>query len=364
MSVLFFLPFLFYFSFGALLPLIPKLSLETAGWAFSAYYLFKVLWYIPAGPLSDKIGHYRALVLALVAQLLAFVVLLLRPEWSVLARALEGMALAQGTISSLSALRLNFENAEEFSRAVNRLMVAGSVGFLLGPLFGFVGYSVGSDFLLGSLIAVTVLGLLLTVKQALPKPAAIVVAMTGDPDDQQRVTGFWGLIIGMAAVKCVSIGWQPNMAWWAPEVMGQSPLLSGLSFVTLGVFFALGALRPSALDSLAGILGFICLELALVRIHELWWPGLILLGYWFGSYVTFTTGKLGWNRPDRVGARNSFWLVLTDLPSAFVPLLLWQWRDPAEYTPRIILGGSLLIVAFFSVLKLRRFRAATGNSQV
>ncbi|MBK7892029.1 MAG: hypothetical protein IPJ84_14680 [Bdellovibrionales bacterium] len=129
--------FIFFFSFSALLPLIPQLNLETAGWAFTCYYIFKVLWYLPAGKIGDWLGHYNALLLALGLQAGALGILWISPQWAILARIIEGIALAQSTISSLSTLRLQHTEGPMFSTSVNRLMLAGSVGFFTWTRFWF-----------------------------------------------------------------------------------------------------------------------------------------------------------------------------------------------------------------------------------
>ncbi|MBK7892030.1 MAG: hypothetical protein IPJ84_14685 [Bdellovibrionales bacterium] len=136
--------------------------------------------------------------------------------------------------------------------------------------------------------------------------------------NEPKAKGFWRLILGMAAVKCILIGWQLNMVFWVGELFGPSSIWNGVSFIVLGIFFALGSIRPNHWDILAGALGMITLEVGLLRHPVMWWVSLVLLGYWFGSYLSYTTGKLGWNQPEKVGQQNSFWLALTDLPSALI----------------------------------------------
>lgn len=338
------------------------MNMETAGWAFTLYYVFKVIWYLPAGRVSDGLGHYNALLLALVFQAVAVIILWLRPDWAMLARTLEGIALAQSTISSLSALRMRHEHLEIFSLSVNRLMLAGSIGFLLGPVFGFLTYQTYSDFLLFTLLAITFAGFVVVIKMRRPNKLATLDKNSFEVEIKPN--GFWRLIVGMAAVKCVLIGWQLNMVFWTTELFGTGSVWSGISFIILGVLFAVGSIKPSGLDIFAGMIGMIVLEIALVNYPSLWWLSLILLGYWFGSYLSYTTGRLGWNRPEKTGSQNSFWLALTDLPSAFVPVIMWQWRQPEHVSYRVILGMILLLLAFFSLWGIRHFRAPIQNSQV
>jgi MFS family permease len=355
---LYFVGFVFYFSFGALLPFVPSINIETAGWAFSTYYVFKTLWYIPAGATSDKLGHYNSLVCALVFQAIAILILWRFPQWVLGARMLEGMALAQSTVSSLSALRMRTDLTSNFSKDVNRLLLAGSIGFLFGPLFGFILAKSHPEAFLVALLLITLLcGVIIFGARSSN------IALHGETKPWKTETSK-KLIVGLASTKCILIGWQLNMVWWVSDLFGEGSFFSGGSFVLLGVFFAVGSIRPSSLDLPSGFAGLLCLELSLAKVPVVWWFSLIFFGYCFGSYIADVTGRLGWNDPNNAGRKNSFWLTLSDLPSAFIPIVLWQWKSPEFAVHRIVLATSLLLFAYFSLFGTRRFPFPIRSSRV
>ncbi|MGZ3712537.1 MAG: MFS transporter, partial [Bdellovibrionota bacterium] len=135
---LFALSFLFNFTYGVLLPIVPHLNEDIAGWAFTAFLLCKLLWLLPAGFVNDRVGSGRALTLALVIQCLALTAVALLPHYPWIGRSLEGVALAQGTLSTFGFLRLLAPEAAAFRASVAKLLGIGGLGMILGP---FIGYS-------------------------------------------------------------------------------------------------------------------------------------------------------------------------------------------------------------------------------
>jgi hypothetical protein len=372
---------LFQFCLGAMLPLLPAIAPEDAGIAFSAFSLMKVAFLVPAGRITDRIGHARAVTLTLVFQVAALALIALFPERPWIGRVLEGMALAQGTVSTVSLLRVACAAPGDFERAMGRLMGAGSVGFLFGPLVGYAVVAAATPrALVVLLVALTAVAL--TVQLALERRPASRGARRS-PEERMRggsarsaegdavptrpsngTAARFYVILGLAAAKMLSIAWQPNLAWWNTHEMAFGPLVAAATFLVMGVAFALGAwLRARvhhALVATAGILGFALLEASIRGSPWAWWPSALLMGFWFGGYLTRAIARLGWNRPEHLGRTNSTWMIMTDLPMALGPWIVWHWRAPEPGMARLGLGFALLAVASVGIAIGDRRRVETA----
>jgi MFS family permease len=352
---------IFNFCLGAMLPLLPALSPEGAGVAFSAFSLMKVAFLLPAGRLSDALGHPRAVTVTLALQVLALLVIATFPGTPWIGRIIEGMALAQGTVSTVSLLRLASPSPGAFETSMGRLMGVGSLGFLAGPLVGYGFAASGPRALILLLLGITGAAL---VVQVVKMQRAQVPPSLEEP--AARVRFAWGevslaVVIGLAAAKAIGIGWQPNVAWWATHAIGLGPELAGITFLVMGLAFAAGAAararrvpRVSALVAASGIAGFALLEVAVRGARNLFWPAAALLGFWFGGFLTRAIALLGWNRPERLGRTNSAWMIATDLPMAVAPIIVWQWRDPVPGTWRAASGIALIAVATVGIARGER----------
>lgn len=357
------LSFLFNFIYGVLLPLVPHLNQESAGWAFTAFLLCKLLWFVPAGHVSDRIGHGAALSLTLALQSAALIVIALFPHSPWWGRALEGMALAQGTLSTFAYLRVLTPDPAAFRGAVSKLLGLGGLGMIAGPAVGYLILPFGPERAILGLAAFNAIFFLIQVIFFRASPKAPPVSGTEHaPDPKGALVWF---AVGLTAAKAVAVGWEPNLAWWAQDTIGLSEKTAGISFLILGLSFVAGSLKPIAWLSWLVFLGFVGMEMALHGSTWAWWPSLALVGFWYGIYVTIAVGRLGWNDPEKIGRHNSIWMLGTDLPMTFVPAILWGWRnaDSAQY--RWALGAFFLVIssaAMFYGLS-RGSRAPTHNSR-
>ncbi len=321
-----------------MLPIIPYLGESTAGVAFSAFLLAKLLWFLPSGWISDRIGHSRALSFALVLQIAALISLVAFPQWAWLGRVLEGMALAQGTVSTFAYLRQLSGSSAEFQKSVSILLGAGGAGMILGPT---IGYLLVPNFVsTGMWGAVALCSCFFLASFLRANPKGFVATAT-----HEEQNGFLFFVLGLTLAKALGVGWEPNLAWWANHHFAFSPWVAGFSFFLLGICFVWGSVRPRRHWVWLIFLGYGLLEYSLLQKSWAWWPAMVLFGTWYGTYVAQSVGALGWNRPERVGRANSLWMLFTDLPMSFVPALLWVWREPSAWLGRSLLAFLLLLGA-------------------
>ena len=341
------------FIYGVMLPLIPTLNVENAGLAFSAFAIAKVLCLPLAGILGDRIGHTRGLALTLVLQVCALTCIRSFPAHAWVGRILEGAALAQGMVSAVSLLRVGTTDHLVFSKAIAKLMSGGALGFIIGPLLGYLLLPFGADRILLVLLGVSVVllvGHLSRRDVQVSKPTFTPAAAASTSGYFDR--GMLMIVFGFAAAKSLGVGLQPNLSWWANHDVHLSALLSGMSFIVMGVGFTIGAAKQMKGFFLLPFLGLPLLELAIHGQPIFWWGALVLLGYWFGCYVTTAVSKLGWSRPENIGRFNSVWMLFTDFPMAVVPMMVWQWRTPEPSTPRMVMELVLCVVSISGLLAL------------
>ncbi|MGK5090120.1 MFS transporter [Bdellovibrionota bacterium FG-2] len=350
------------FIYGVMLPLIPTLNVENAGFAFSAFALAKVFCLPFAGIIGDRIGHSRGLALTLILQVVALICMLVLPEFAWIGRIFEGAALAQGMVSAVSLLRIKTSDPMHFSKSISRLMSGGALGFIVGPLLGYLLLPWGSTLILLILLGVSgvLLGAHLLRFVTLEAPvAAAQESVPRMPRMPRMNVEFFDrsmlfTVLGFAAAKVLGVGLQPNLAWWANHDVGLSATLSGASFILMGVGFAVGAAKQFRGFGYLPILGLLFLELAIHGQPAFWWGAVPLLGYWFGCYVTTAVSKLGWNRPENIGRFNSKWMLFTDFPMALVPMLVWQWRAPEPSASRLLFELGFAVLALSGLSRRNR----------
>lgn len=339
------LSFLFNFLYGVLLPLVPHLNPDDAGWAFTAFLLCKLLWFIPAGHVSDRIGHGAALTFTLCLQTAALLVIALYPHSPWFGRALEGMALAQGTLSTFAFLRVLTPDPVAFRGAVSKLLGLGGLGMIAGPMVGYLLLPHGP---VRAILALAVLNTAFLVVQAIFfRKAKAIAPEPGHEHAPEPKGGLVWFALGLTGAKALAVGWEPNLAWWAQDAIRLSSEVAGLSFLVLGLAFVAGSLKPWAALTPLAFLGFAGLEYALHGAAWAWWPALALVGFWYGVYVTIAVSRLGWNDPEKIGRYNSVWMLGTDLPMTFVPAILWGWRGMEHAKERWALGFILLAASSF-----------------
>jgi len=335
---------LFNFTYGLLLPVIPRLGIETAGIAFSSFTLIKILVMLPGGYFSDRVGHWRTLGLAVAIQLLGLIVIWQAPQVVWVGRGLEGIALALAQVSAISLCRTSITKKEEFGKAISKVMGIGSIGFLIGPITGFFLVEKGVDkpLIFGAGLTALFLVTHLILTPLISQRAKRALEM---PTESSNENFHWKnqiyFMLALGCGKALGVGMEPLFAWWSTDVFHFSPSLSGLTFVVMAVTFALGNFLPRRHLTPLVLIAVVLLELSLKGQTSLWWPCLALIGYWSGTILSLSISELGWNKPESIGASNSIWLVATDLPMALTPVLVWELRDPAA-----IVGRESIVLLF------------------
>ena len=331
----------FNFVLGSLIPITPRLNEEMAGVAFSAFAFMKILVFLPAGWISDRIGHYKGFAISLVAQLVTLGGILFFPNWIWLARSMEGITLAFGTISALALLRLYAKDQVHFNKSISLLMGVGSSGFLFGPFFGYqLETQMALTILFVGSVAILILhGLFFRLhEKAIQNCLQTTEGASAVP---------WALVLCFGLVKGLGVGTEPLLGWWATERIGLSPTMAGLTFVSAAIGFMLGNVRPRLFTAALGLLGLVFIELALAEYRFLWWPGLIFLGLFSGTSINLCLSRLGWNKPENLGSANAKWLAMSDIPMMLTPALLWSIRDQSFWLTRFLgLSGTMLVSLF------------------
>ncbi len=360
------------FCYGSMVVLMPQLNLEAAGLSYSAFFFFRALWYFVAGSFDRRLGSWHGITFSLVLQALALFFIFHFPEWPWIGRILEGVALAQGTVSSLTFLRERAASPKDFSTAIGLVIGLGSLGFVLGPVTAFfldkAWLSLFGEGLswTARLLGLSWGGCALFFDR--PRPTR-TNSTQNDPALAPVDQAFWWPILSVAAIKSVVLGFELNLAWWAGHFLGLSPLMSGASFVALSLCFAGGALLvhlfPPLSMALVGPIGYVLLEYSLMQKGFYWWAGLVAIGFWYGYSISLFYGKLGWQDSDQMGRQNALWLFLTDAPIALLPVFIWPTRDILYSPLRIEITATLLLLSVFGFWKTfsRGFHAPRQNSQ-
>ena len=346
-----FLSTLFNFTYGILLPVIPRLGLEAAGVAFSSFTLIKILCIIPCGLVADRIGHWKGLSLALLLQVSGLLIIWQMPEYVWLGRGFEGLALAMAQVAAISLCRVTEKTKEAFARAISLIMGVGSIGYILGPMTGFFLIEKGVFYpvVVAAGITFVVLILHLTLQKVLGVPSVTEAAK-----DEESEHFFWRdkiwFMVALGCGKALSVGMEPLFAWWTTEVFHLAPVWSGFSFVIMAVAFGVGNFFPRVWLASVSMVCVVFLEMSLAGQGAMWWPALFAIGYWAGTIMTLSVSELGWNKPETIGRANSIWLVLTDMPMAFTPVLIWELRNPADLLGRGIFEVVFVGTATFSLI--------------
>jgi len=316
---------------------------------------------LPSGKISDRLGHGRAMALAITLQVSALLTIAAVPEAPWLGRILEGAALAQGTISTLALLRMASATIDEFAKRTRLLLGVGSTGFLFGPLAGYV--AIGSSTFSPSrlLVALAGAGAIAIVVQLRIAHRFHEHEATAAATHAPSGADFFSLGLALAMAKVLGVGWQPLLGWWANHEMGLSPARAGASFVAIGIAFGVGATQlrrvPFAVTSIMVVVGFALLEYAVTHASPVWWIAIVLVGAWFGDFITRAMALLGWNDPTKLGATNARWLALTDLPMALTPAVVWPLRSASDWSFRAVIAAVALTLALGGYFVGTRLRA-------
>ncbi|MEK7354960.1 MAG: MFS transporter [Bdellovibrionota bacterium] len=356
-----FLALMFNFTYGFLLPLIPRFGVESAGVAFSMFALVKLALTVPSGHLTDRLGAWRATGFALVVQALALGSIAFIPSQAWIGRGLQGFALALGQVAVISLCRTSSTNLVEFERLVARVIGIGSLGYVAGPALGFaLAKASPQNAVFGAAVFTTLIAGIHFLVGAVKKPARESESAPSHataPVSWQVALTF---MIALGCTKALIVGMEPVFAWWASDVFEFPPLVAGLTFVVLSVAFAVATWKPHLRTALACASGLVLIEISLRGMTNLWWLGIGAMGYWAGVSVTTSVAKLGWNKPETIGRTNSRWLLITDFPMSVMPVVAWSFREPSDVHFRGPIEAVLLLTA--CVCLSRGVRAAAAQT--
>lgn len=225
--------------FGAILPLLPQFvrrhgfPLGDMGLMAAAYAAVSFLGQLGLGPLTDRLGRKRLMVVGSVIEALGTAGFLISgpPAWYVVCRVLQGLGSA-AIVPAANALVADLVPEERRGRVYGMMSAAGSAGFALGPMIGGLGgaaFGLGAPFVLGA-----VLNLLATATTAVLLPSRVGPAQA-TPVLQNRVRirslvrtlwpYFWVMFAWMGINGMYDTSWSLYMQW-----LGASRWLIGVSF--------------------------------------------------------------------------------------------------------------------------------------
>lgn len=311
-----------------------------AGLAFSSFVFIKILVFIPAGWLGDKIGHYTTFFLGLFSQVLTMWLIIHMPNYVWAARSAEGLSLAFGTISALALLRAYAKSKADFGKSVAMMMGIGSSGVLLGPFFG---YTASTETALYTLLYGSVI--LCLIHWLLFKAHKNSLNFLNLGSDEEGGSISWAILAAFALVKGMGVGTEPLLGWWATESIGLSGMTAGFTFVAAALGFIVASWKPKWIRGCLGIVGIIFLEIALTGHTFWWWPGLFCLGLFSGTIINLSLAKLGWNNLENAGLQNSKFLLMSDIPMMIMPGLLWEMRSSDFQVSRILLFMTIILLS-------------------
>ncbi len=367
-----FLSVFFNFCYGILIPVIPRLELQNAGLAFSSFALIKIFVLLPMGLLSDRIGHKNGLTISLVFQALGLGLLLGLPSHSWIGRAFEGLSLALGQVSALSLARFICKDLTDFKKFIGYLLGIGSSGYLFGPLAGYLLIKNSVELPIQIAVLSTMIILIVQIFWAKNLKLHLIDATqdetpsTHEISQQSRPTRvIWAFAFALGAAKALGMGLEPLIGWWSTEIHHFLPLLSGATFVLLGVLFGIGNFLSRPIWVVLGIPALVLLEQSLSSgefASIFWWSAMATMGFWSGSLISLCVAQLGWNDPTKIGRSNSLWITFTDIPMAVLPALIWEFREPSAVVSRFALTSSLVLTAMLALpLGFYWLRSSSGD---
>lgn len=342
------LNFLFNFFYGVFIPIIPLMDEETAGLAFTFYGLAKVLTYYFFGKLIDKGKVKDCLLIVLILFSFVPVFYLLFPATPIVAKAIEGIAFAGGTIFCFTFITLSTIKKEAFETKLKLIMICSSLGSLMGPVVGylFIGYEVGltSSVFLGVALMMNLSFFFFTKQLKILKsePKTIFEEARNDKLDHN-------LVILVLLFKGMLVGIQPCIGFWSKTIFEFSLGLSGLAYFVSSLGFIVGTLKPRFWGIWLPLSCLFLLETSFYY-YTLFWPAMFLFSFWLGSSLVKCLTDLGWVTTDKAGHLNSTWLTLSDLPLAVTPFIFWELKSLGMSYGRIgVLLLMIILVCFFTL---------------
>ncbi len=344
--------FVFNFTFGALVPIIPLMSQDHAGVAYGSYGLAKVLFFIPAGILVDKIGGKVCILLTIILEILALAILAYLPGHAIWGRTVEGMALALGTVTLFSLYRQLSDNEEEYKSNISQIIVSTGLGFLIGPMGSYLLLANGAVFVLNCLILLNFATLIVYVfyQNQYPNESGFEIKENGS----LKVS--YALVAVMFITKFLQIGFHPVITHWNKVFFQFSYEVSGLVFIATGIAFMAGAVLSRRSLWFTVFPGVIVFELSFYWNNGVfYYLGLMIMSFWFGSIMADTVGKLGFSDLNKLGLRNSLWLLVSDISIFFGPIALWEIRG-TEIDEIYLRGGFLLAATALTVFLYLKYK--------
>lgn len=325
----------FYINFcaGLLLALLPRIDMEKTGVIYGFLFLCKAVFMIPAGYWGDKFGHQRLLTLAILAQTIGFTLLAWKSEFAIYGRSFEGVALACGAVACIAIFRSLSKDEQEFTNKIKILFGTGSLGYILGPVVGFLFKQVDLQIVVGGLAASSLLFFIIQIfSKRLTNHFVSPLVSTEHPFSLGH---FLLLIVPLGAVKGLGRAYEPLISYWSQYSLSLNSLVAGITFAVLGASFLIGTQWVHKLKKIvvfiAGILGIFVMNYSLNNSGTAWLVSIFLFGLWYGFYLTLGLAYVGWRRNSNVGVYTSIWMLLSDLGTIVMPMWFWQIRDP-EYS--------------------------------
>ena len=231
------------------IPVLPSYLLHLGadtvmiGIIFGSFSLSLLLFSIPFGIVSDKIGRQQFMVLGMLSLAITNVIFAVSGNVYVLifARLLQGMSGAATWSAGLAMLADTFEPGERGKR-LGLTMSAMSVGTLLGPAVGGILYDnlgYAPTFIIPSLMAFIVGLLFLAVKQA---PAPVLQLPFGDRISpflkipRMSVVIMLAIVFGAATYGIL----EPYMPVYLYRSFSATPTIIGLTFGAMSLFSIIG----------------------------------------------------------------------------------------------------------------------------
>lgn len=350
--------FVINFTFGALIPIIPEMNKDNAGFAYGSYGFAKVLFFIPAGFIVDKYGSKKSVIITIVLEILAISAMRFLPHGEYIGRTLEGMALAIGTITLFHLFREMALNHKEYSKNVSMGVFYTGLGFLTGPMVSYLLLKNGVDFVLSSLIAINVFTFILYLMKYNTVDFARVTLEIAQTDSRKISIS---LVIVITIVKFLQIGFHPLMTHWNKELFEFSFEVSGMLFITSGFGFMMGALRPRPWYCFAFFPGIVLLEYSFFGHAWMYFVAMAILSFSFGGVLADVISKLGFSDLNRLGIRNSIWLLVSDISLFTGPVVLWEMRhnDPMDH--KLVRISFMLFLSSVAIVLYFYGRRQFGN---
>jgi MFS family permease len=333
------------------IPIIPLMNESQAGIAFSCYGFSKIFTYYIFGKLIDSGRIKLSLILTLFFIFLVPVLYLLLPNTPLVAKFVEGIAFAGGTVFCFTFITLISISKEKFEIELKKIMILSSIGSLLGPMAGyaFIGQDIKSASLLflGLAILINITGITFSKQLDKLNRKKVNIEFLDSRADKLN----FNLVFLVLIFKGILMGVQPLIAYWCRDIFGFSLAVSGGAYLVSGLGFMVGTLRPRFLSILVPIISFALLELSFIYRSELFWIANFAISFWLGSSLVKCIIDLGWVTTDKAGKLNSSWMAISDIPLMITPALFWEVKSTNDLNLRVLLIGALVLVAFLFQLK-------------